>query len=99
RNLGFQPGRRFVHAELGFNFRLTHLQAALGVAQVARIASIVERKRALGQAYTDRLSKVNGLELQVQQPWSRSVYWMFGLLVREATGLDAAALAQRLRQC
>src|SRR5438270_6521115 len=98
RNLGFQPGRRFVHAELGFNFRLTNLQAALGVAQVERIDSIVERKRAIGQAYTDRLSEVNGLDLQVQQPGSRSVYWMYGLLIREATGLDAAGLAQRLKE-
>jgi len=99
RNLGFQPGRRFFHAELGFNFRLTNLQAALGVTQVERIERIVERKRAIGQAYTDRLSEVKGLELQVQQPWSRSVYWMYGLLVREATGLDAAALARHLEQC
>ena len=55
-------------------------------------------ERAIGQAYTDRLSEVNGLDLQVQQPGSRSVYWMYGLLIREATGLDAAGLAQRLKE-
>jgi perosamine synthetase len=98
RNLGFQPGRRFLHAELGFNFRLTNLQAALGLAQVDRMDEIVARKRRIGQAYTDRLSEVEGLELQVQQPWARSVYWMFGLVVREETGLDAAGLATRLSQ-
>jgi perosamine synthetase len=98
RNLGFQPGRRFLHAELGFNFRLTNLQAALGLAQVDRMDEIVARKRRIGQAYTDRLSEVDGLELQVQQPWARSVYWMYGVVVREDTGLDAASLAVRLQQ-
>jgi perosamine synthetase len=98
RNLGFQPGRRFLHNELGFNFRLTNLQAALGVAQMERIDEIVARKRAIGQAYTDRLSEVRGLELQLQQPWARGVYWMYGLVVREETGLDAAEVARRLAE-
>jgi len=96
RNLGFQPGRRFVHNELGYNFRLTNLQAALGLAQVERIDDIVARKRAMGRAYTERLSRLGGLELQVEQEWSRGVYWMYGLLVRETTGLDAAELSRRL---
>ena len=98
RNLGFQPGRRFVHAELGFNFRLTNLQAALGLTQVDRIDEIVLRKRAMGKMYTERLSQLDGLELQVEQSGSRGVYWMYGLLVRETTGLDAAELARRLAQ-
>jgi perosamine synthetase len=98
RNLGFGPGRRFLHAELGFNFRLTNLQAALGLAQVDRIDEIVARKRAMGRAYTDRLSQMSELELQVEQPASHSVYWMYGVLVREQTGLDAAELARRLRE-
>ncbi|HLZ29322.1 MAG TPA: DegT/DnrJ/EryC1/StrS family aminotransferase [Chloroflexota bacterium] len=96
RNLGFQPGRRFLHAELGFNFRLTNLQAALGVTQIDRIADIVERKRRMGQAYTERLSEMAGLTLQVQQPWAKSVYWMYGLVVGEETGLDAAEFGRRL---
>jgi perosamine synthetase len=97
RNLGFQPGRRFLHAELGFNFRLTNMQAALGLAQVDRMDEIVSRKRRMGQAYTERLSEVAGLELQVQQPWARSVYWMFGVVLSEETGLDAEQFAARLK--
>jgi perosamine synthetase len=97
RNLGFQPGRRFLHHELGFNFRLTNLQAALGVTQIERMDEIVDRKRRMGQAYTERLSEMPGLELQVQQPWARSVYWMFGLVLAEDTGMNAEELARRLR--
>jgi perosamine synthetase len=96
RNLAFQPGRRFLHAELGFNMRLTNLQAALGVTQVDRIDDVVARKRRMGQAYTERLSEIPGLELQVQQPWARSVFWMYGLVLREDTGLDAVELSRRL---
>jgi perosamine synthetase len=98
RNLGFQPGRRFLHTELGFNFRLTNLQAALGLAQVERMDEIVARKRRMGQAYTERLSEVPGLELQVQQPWARSVFWMYGIVLREETCLDADEFARRLKQ-
>src|SRR5207248_7047513 len=96
RNLGFQPGRRFLHNELGFNYRLTNLQAALGLAQVDRIEEIVDQKRRIGRAYTRHLSELEGLEVQLQQPWARSVYWMYGIVVREETGIDAAELARRL---
>jgi perosamine synthetase len=96
RNLGFQPGRRFLHAELGFNFRLSNIQAALGMTQVERMDDIVSRKRRMGQAYNERLSEIPAIELQVQQPWARSVYWMYGLVLREETGLEAEEFARRL---
>jgi perosamine synthetase len=96
RNLAFQPARRFLHTEIGFNLRLTNLQAALGVSQIERIDAIVARKRHIGEAYTQRLSELPGLELQVEQPWARSVYWMYGLVLRDETGLDAMEFARRL---
>ncbi len=96
RNLGFRPERRFHHEVLGFNFRLTNLQAALGGAQLERMDEIVARKREVAARYTARLTGIEGLTLPVEQPWARSVFWMYGLLVDESTGLDAAALSARL---
>ena len=96
RNLGFEPPRRFVHRELGYNFRLTNVQAALGLAQLERMDDIVSRKRWMGHAYTDRLRDLAAIELQVEEPWVSSVFWMYGLVVREETGLDAQTLAERL---
>lgn len=96
RNLCFQPGRRFFHEDLGFNFRLTNIQAAIGVAQVQRIDEIVARKRRMGQEYNRRLQDIPGLELPVERPWARNVYWMYGIVVREETGLDALKLAELL---
>ena len=99
RNLGFQPSRRFVHYEVGYNFRLTNMQAALGLAQLERMDQIVARKRWLGQAYTQRLADIPGLQLPTEAAWATSVYWMYGLVLDpEVTGLDARAFAQRLAE-
>lgn len=96
RNLCFRPERRFYHTELGYNYRLTNLQAALGVAQIQRMDQIVARKRWMGAAYTERLTGIAGLQLPVEEPWARQVYWMYGLVLDESTGLDAASFARRL---
>jgi perosamine synthetase len=97
RNLGFLSSPRFLHYEVGYNFRLTNLQAALGLAQLERLGQIVERKRWLGRAYTERLRDVAGLQLPVEEPWARSVYWMYGVVLdAEQTGLDARTFAERL---
>ena len=98
RNLCFRPERRFYHLEMGFNFRLTNLQAALGLAQIERIHDIVARKRSVGEEYTRRLKGLRGLQLPVDECWARGVYWMYGIVVMEETGMDAAALAQTLRR-
>jgi len=98
RNLCFRPERRFYHLEMGFNFRLTNLQAALGLAQIERIDDIVARKRWMGEEYTRRLKGLRGLQLPVEECWARSVYWMYGTVVLEETGMDATALAQRLKR-
>lgn len=98
RNLAFRRDRRFVHDELGFNFRLTNVQAALGVGQVRRIEQIVGRKREIGRAYAARLGALQNVSLPVEREWARSIYWMFGLVVSEETGMDAAEVAQRLAE-
>lgn len=96
RNLCFQPGRRFFHEETGFNFRMTNMQAALGLAQLERIDRIVARKRWMGREYTRRLKDIQCLQLPVEEPWAHSVYWMYGIVISEETGMDTARLAREL---
>jgi perosamine synthetase len=98
RNLCFRADRRFYHQELGFNFRLTNLQAALGVAQLGRMEQIISRKRWIGREYNNRLSGLKGLQLPVEESWARNVYWMYGIVLSEETGIDATVVAQRLKQ-
>lgn len=97
RNLYFQPGRRFLHDELGFNFRMTSLQAALGLAQIERFDRIVAKKRWMGEEYGKRLAGMQEVQLPVEEPWARSVFWMYGVVVSEATGMTAEEFAQRLQ--
>jgi len=98
RNLCFRPERRFYHTELGHNFRLTNVQAAIGLAQLERIAKSVQHKRWMGAAYTARLRDVPGLQLPVEEPWAKNVYWMYGVVLDEDTGMDAVTFATRLRE-
>lgn len=96
RNLAFTPERRFLHRELGFNYRLTNLQAAIGLAQVERISETVDRKREIGLRYAAALSSMPSVRLQTQRPWARSVYWMNGLVVEPSSGLTAHSVSDQL---
>jgi perosamine synthetase len=96
RNLCFQPDRRFFHAEMGFNFRLTSMQAAMGLAQFERIDQIVAKKRWIGQEYAKRLRGIAGIQLPVEESWARSVYWMYGMVLSEEAGMDAAAFTRKM---
>jgi len=98
RNLCFQK-KRFVHDELGYNFRMTNLQAALGVAQLERLQEFVNRKRRMGQKYTERLSNAEGLELMPSRaPYAENIYWVYGILLKDEVPFDAEEAMRRLGQ-
>ena len=97
RNLCFRPDRRFYHTELGNNFRMTNLQAAIGVAQLERMEEIIAKKRWLGQAYTERLRDIPCLQLPLEKTWAKQVYWMYGVVLNESTGMDVVAFASQLK--
>jgi len=96
RNLSFRTDRRFKHTELGHNFRMTNMQAAVGLGQAERIDEIVKRKRWMGTSYSERLTGVPGLRLPVEQPWAKSVYWMYAVELEESAGIDASEFAEML---
>jgi perosamine synthetase len=97
RNLCFQPQNRFVHEELGWNFRLSNLQAAMGVAQLERLDQFVERKRQIGQLYTHLLSDISGLQLPVAQTnYATNIYWVYGIVLKEDVPFDAKEAMLRL---
>lgn len=98
RNLCFRPEQRFLHTALGHNFRLTNLQAAIGLGQLERIYKIIAKKRWMGKAYTERLQSISGLQLPVEETWARQVYWMYGVVLDKSTGLDAVRFAQSLKE-
>ena len=98
RNLCFQSERRFYHTALGNNFRLTNLQAAIALAQVERIPEIISRKRWMGRAYTERLHEIRGLQLPIEKPWAKQVYWMYGVILDDSLGLSASVFGAQLKE-
>jgi perosamine synthetase len=92
RNLCFEPGRRFVHKELGWNYRITNLQAALGLAQLEQLENFIKRKREIGKLYTVLLKDLPGIRQPlVSAPYAENIYWVYGLVVNPdcKTSLDA----------
>lgn len=87
----------YVHGEVGFNYRLTNVLAAIGVAQMERLESHVADKRATARAYTAALSGVPGIRCPEEPPGAFSTFWMYTILVEEkAAGGDSRALLRRL---
>jgi len=98
RNLCFVPERRFVHHELGYNFRMSNIQAALGVAQLEKIESTLEKKRAIGARYQELLRGVCGVCLPLRETsYAQNLYWVFGLILDDDVSLDAQECERRLQ--
>jgi len=97
RNLCFLPERRFFHNEAGFNFRITNIQAALGLAQLERIKEIIIKKRWIGQEYTKRLKDIKLLQLPVEKSWAKNIYWMYGIVISEKSNINAFRFAELLK--
>lgn len=97
RNLCFQPKKRFVHERLGWNLRMTNLQAALGLAQLERLDLFVARKRRMGRRYRERLAGLPGVQLPVDRTdYAENIYWVYGLVLDERFDFDAEEAIRRL---
>jgi len=98
RNLCFKPPRRFVHERLGWNLRMTNLQAALGVAQMERLDEFLIKKRWVGALYNELLKDLPGVQLPLAQTdFAENIYWVFGLVIDESMG-DAESVMARLAE-
>jgi perosamine synthetase len=97
RNLCFRSDRRFFHTEIGHSYRLTNLQAAVGLAQTERVESHIQRKRWMAACYRERLKDLSHVILPVEREWARNVYWMFGLVLNDGVSIEVVELARRLR--
>jgi perosamine synthetase len=90
RNLCFKPNQRFVHDELGWNSRITNLQAALGVAQLERLDEFVQIKRRMGTRYTQLLDDTQGIQLPMAHTdYAYNIYWVFGMVLDDNVAFDA----------
>lgn len=83
RDHGMDRGTSYLHTILGFNYRMTNLQAALGVAQMEKIKRIIARKISIAENYNRLLRNLPGLTLPYEAPWARHIYWLYTALFDE----------------
>lgn len=97
RTLSFGHERRFVHEELGFNFRMTNVAAAIGVGQLERIGETIARRRTTAAAYSAAFADLP-VQLPVERAHVTNVYWVYGIVLNDALAFDAAYLAAALAE-
>ncbi len=97
RNLFFSA-RRYVHEEIGSNFRMTNLQAAVGVAQLERIDEHIRRKREIGRRYNELFQGLRDVALPVPETdYADNIYWVYGMVIGDSYDFDASGAMARLR--
>lgn len=97
RNLCFKSDRRFVHEELGWNLRMSNIQAALGVAQLERFNEFRAKKRYMGQRYIELLGDIEGIELPAAEtPYAENGFWVFGIVLKDELPFNAVEAMKRL---
>jgi perosamine synthetase len=100
RNLcfGADEETRFIHDDIGFNYRMTNLQAAVGLAQLQHLDEAVEAKIAIAREYTARLRNVPGIIIPPDSKWGPNVYWVYGVLIEDEFGLERRTVQAELKR-
>lgn len=96
KDLAHSPKKRFLHTAVGFNYPMTNLQAALGVAQLEQIRNYLKIKRKMASFYNSSLKNIKGLRLPIEKPWAKNVYWMYSVLVEKEFPLTRDQFVEKL---
>ena len=97
RNLSFNPAQRFVHEDIGWNYRMTSMQAALGISQLSRIDELLDYKKKVGQTYQELLDGTPGISLPLPSyRGSENVYWIFGIVLDPDSPHTASEMMNKL---
>lgn len=97
-NQGRYSDNPYWHPEIAFNYRMTNVQAAIGLAQFEKIDELIAVRRRNAAHYNQRLSDVAGLRLPPDAPWASNVYWMYSILIEDDFGISRDELRTQLRQ-
>lgn len=98
KDLAHSKEKRFLHTDIAFNYRMTNIQAAIGLAQFEKIDELVEKRRAHAYLYNSLLKDVEGIGLPPEKEWARNVYWMYGILIEDKFGISRDNLMEKLRE-
>lgn len=90
---------QFIHHEVGYNYRLTNVQAAIGIAQLEQIDRFIQQKRLIANKYREGLDQVPGIKVSCEADWATSNYWLSSILVNEVEyGIDSKLLYKKLNE-
>ena len=101
RDHGMNPSKRYWYDVIGYNYRMTNIQAAIGVAQIKKIEQFIAKKRRIAVWYSEGLKKLEQgglIKLHPEMPWARCVYWMYSVLVNDGSKLGRDGLATALAE-
>lgn len=98
KSLAFGDSEKFMHKDIGYNYRMTNLQAALGCAQLEYIEDIIERKRKLAHHYSERFSSMKNLQLPVEKEYARNVYWMYHVVLKGKVAGHRKEIMEKLNE-
>ena len=101
RDHGMNPNKRYWYDVVGFNYRMTNMQAAVGVAQLEKLDEFVKKKRESAKRYSEGLKELEGnglIKLHPEMKWAKCVYWMFCILVEDKLGMSRDDLIKILEE-
>ena len=96
KSLAFGEQNRFMHQYIGYNYRMTNLQSALGCAQLEKIETIIDKKKKIAQYYTENLNDLGCLQLPVEKPYARNVYWMYHVVLKGKNAKKRSQIMEKL---
>jgi perosamine synthetase len=82
KSIAFGNKNKFMHQDIGFNYRMTNVSAAIGVAQMGKVEEVIKRKRVMAKFYLNAFEDIPEIQLPVEEPYALNVYWMFGIVLR-----------------
>jgi perosamine synthetase len=89
---------RFIHKEVGFNYRLTNIQAAIGLAQTENAGFLVQARRNTGLKYNNALSEIKGLSLPMEKKYAKNGYWMYGVVLNNSINQTKEQVMEKLKE-
>ena len=97
RNLYFQENNRFVHEKLGWNYRMSNLQAAVGVAQLEQLDLFIKKKRYIGELYNNLLSRLKNVQLPLTKTdYATNIYWVYGIVLKSELRINAKEVMKKM---
>lgn len=101
RDHGMNPNKKYWHDTIGFNYRMTNLQAAIGVAQLEKLDKFIEKKRKIAGWYKEGFKQMEEkglIKLHPEMSWAKCVYWMYSILIEDGFGLDRGEMMKKLEE-